>query len=61
MIFLITERYETVKEQYTDVLGKRKIDRLPLSMDCRENISPQPSPDIIGHHNHKKSFITARQ
>ena len=25
MIFLITERYETVKEQYTDVLGKIKL------------------------------------
>ena len=40
MILLITERYETVKEQYTNVLGKRKIERMPLSMDCRENLGP---------------------
>ena len=40
MIFLITERHETVKEQYTDVLGKSKFDRMLLSMDCRENLGP---------------------
>ena len=40
MIFLITERYDTVKEQYTNVLGKRKIDKMYLSMDCQGNLGP---------------------
>ena len=48
MIFLITERHETIKEQYTDVLGKSKFDRMLLSMDCRENLGPiHPRKSLI--------------